>query len=80
MPDNRYAERGDTFLLETYGKGGKTTLSGRTEDAPEWLANIVTVAKVGGYLKEVDVGPPDRILWFITNDNGDLVRLTDFID
>lgn len=78
MTEHRYEERGHNFTLESFGPAGKVTLKGPIKDRPEWLTNIVSLAKVGGYLEEVFIKPPDRILWFETSDDGELVEMTKF--
>lgn len=41
---------------------------------PEWLANIVALAKVGGHIRTLERPPPGALFWFITDPEGTFLR------
>ena len=45
-------------------------------DMPEWLVNIVSMAKAGGYIIKFDEPPPDALMWFETDRDMHLIRFT----
>ena len=55
-------------------------LSGLSLDAPDWLKDIVSIGKVGGYVVEVRSPPPDRLLWFGLDKDGSLGAFLNFND
>lgn len=73
----RYERRGDTYILRRWHNGTEKSERGLTATPPAWLAPILDVAKVSGHLKATVEPPPDEILWFRTDDKG---NLTTFID
>jgi len=67
----RYVENGGEWRLGRMDDGGPFTAS--AAERPEWLENIVTLAKIGGHGVMVYQPPPDYILWFTTTENFELV-------
>lgn len=59
----RYAEDGDQYTVWVYTYGGTQVSGGLTMTRPKWLEDILTVAVVGGHLREVDAPPPSRLFW-----------------
>lgn len=74
MYECRYEERNGDYTLKQWRDGHETASRGLVQDLPEWLANIRDVAMVGGHLKRVMVPPPDNIVWFTTDDDGNLIN------
>ena len=74
MYECRYEERDGDYTLKQWRDGHETASRGLVQDLPEWLANIRDVAMVGGHLKRVMVPPPDNIVWFTTDDDGNLIN------
>ena len=72
----RYELRGPDYKLKQWHEGKETSWHGEVTGQPEWLTNIVAVAKVSGYLKEPISPPPSAILWFNTDKDHNLL---DFI-
>ena len=73
MYECRYEERNGDYTLKQWRDGHETASRGLVQDLPEWLANIRDVAMVGGHLKRVMVPPPDNIVWFTIDDDGNLL-------
>lgn len=81
----RYTESYDIFTLQGWrldAAGGATgdvaiphPVSGRIAQRPEWLAQIVTAAKVGGYATEPQFPPPTLLTWFSTDLHYNLLEL-----
>lgn len=40
---------------------------------PVWLQEIVSVAKVGGHIIDFDHPPPSALVWFSTDEAGNLI-------
>lgn len=74
MYECRYEERDGDYTLKQWRDGHETASRGLVTDLPEWLARIRDVATVGGHLKRVMVPPPDNIVWFTTDDDGNLIN------
>jgi hypothetical protein len=74
MYECRYEERNGDYTLKQWRDGHETASRGLVQDLPEWLSNIRDVAMVGGHLKRVMVPPPDNIVWFTTDDDGNLIN------
>ena len=63
----RYEERDGDYLLKCWWNGVETVMRGRIDERPEWVARIIDMAIVGGYLKRMVSPPPDAIVWFTTD-------------
>ena len=74
MYECRYEERGHDYMLKQWRDGHETASRGLVTDLPDWLSRIRDVATVGGHLKRVMVPPPDNIVWFTTDDDGNLIN------
>ena len=70
----RYEERDGDYTLKRWRDGHEVASRGLIQDIPDWLDRIRSVATVGGYLKKVNVPPPDNIMWFTTDDDGNLLN------
>jgi hypothetical protein len=70
----RYEERYATYVLKCWHEGKETTIRGEVCSRPEWLTRIIDVAVVGGHLKRVYAPPPDAIVWFITDQDRNLLH------
>ena len=73
MYECRYEERGLDYTLKKWRDGHEEASRGLVTDLPDWLSRIRDVATVGGHLKRVMVPPPDNIVWFTTDDAGNLI-------
>jgi hypothetical protein len=74
MYECRYEERDGDYTLKQWRDGHETASRGLVTDLPDWLERIRAVATVGGHLKKVNVPPPDNIVWFTTDDDGNLLN------
>lgn len=81
----RYEETGDSYdfrlflsVHHDHSAPYPMRLSGLSLDAPDWLKNIVSIGKLGGYVVEVKSPPPDRILWFGVDSDGSLGAFLNF--
>lgn len=81
----RYEETGDTYdfrlflsVHHDHSAPYPMRLSGLSLDAPDWLKNIVSIGKLGGYVVEVKSPPPGRILWFGVDSDGSLGAFLNF--
>ena len=74
MYECRYEERGGDYTLKRWRDGHEVASRGLVTDLPDWLERIRAVARVGGHLKKVMVPPPDNIVWFTTDDDGNLLN------
>ena len=74
MYECRYEERDGDYTLKRWRDGHEEASRGLVTDLPDWLERIRAVATVGGHLKQVMVPPPDNIMWFTTDDDGNLLN------
>jgi len=74
MYECRYEERDGDYTLKRWRDGHEDASRGLIQDIPDWLDQIRAVATVGGHLKRVTVPPPDNIIWFTTDDDGNLIN------
>lgn len=75
IPDysHRYMERHGEFEIRTYKSSVETIGHGKLGEQPEWLKRIVDVAYLGDHIQRVPNPPPDRIMWFTTDPDLNLV-------
>lgn len=73
MYECRYEERNGEYSLKRWRDGHETVSRGMLYALPDWLEKIRSVAIVGGHLRKVHVPPPDNIVWFTTDDDGNLI-------
>lgn len=81
----RYEETGDTYDFRLFlsvhhdiPAPVPMRLSGLSLDAPDWLKDIVSVGRVGGYVVEVRSPPFVRLLWFGLDKDGSLGAFLNF--
>lgn len=43
-------------------------------DLPEWVRDIVSIAKAGGNSIEFDLPPPSCALWFVTDEHNNFIK------
>jgi hypothetical protein len=70
----RYEEKADEYFLKKWADGRETSSRGLLIDLPEWLVNIITIAKIGGHAKPIVQPPPNFIVWFNTDLDGNLIK------
>ncbi len=73
MYECRYEERNGEYTIKKWRDGHEESSRGLVIDLPDWLTVIRDVATVGGHLKRVASPPPDNIVWFTTDDDGNLI-------
>lgn len=74
----RYQDDGEQYLLHMYPpdeNSPQKVIRGDIQNRPAWLTRILDVSKVAGFLT-VSHPPPKRLLWFITDDENNLVEFT----
>jgi len=69
----RYQRSGTDFILQCWNDGRETTTRGDLTHRPQWLVDILHVAKAGGHMQAPKEPPPDEIVWFRTTQTGDLI-------
>jgi len=76
----RYTEHKDRYYLAVFS----AEVNMDTHDdlplsqRPEWLVNIVNIARVGDHFLEVQDPPPDRVLWFAVDSDFNLLDIDIF--
>lgn len=76
----RYEERDDYFKVDGWPIGDIEAIPserGPLEERPEWLTDIITIAKIGGYAHAIRYPPPNMIVWFIMDANHNLLEFVD---
>ncbi len=76
----RYEERDDYFKVDGWPIGDIEAIPserGPLEERPEWLTNIITIAKIGGYANAIKYPPPNVIVWFIMDADYNLIEFVD---
>lgn len=53
--------------------------SGQVGSEPEWLGNVLAVARVGGHMHKIFSPPPQEVLWFVTDLDGSLVTFLELL-
>lgn len=74
----RYEDDGEQYLLYMYSPDEskpRGSVTGDVTNRPAWLNRILDVAKVAGLLT-VSHPPPKRLLWFVVDDENNLVEFT----
>jgi len=74
MYECRYEESRGEYILKRWRDGHEEATRGKVYALPDWMEKIRGVAIVGGHLKKVHVPPPDNIVWFTTDDDGNLLN------
>ena len=74
MYECRYEESRGEYILKRWRDGHEEASRGFIYALPDWMEKIRNVAIVGGHLKAVAVPPPDNIVWFTTDDDGNLLN------
>lgn len=70
----RYEETSDQFFLKKWVNGRETSFRNLLSNRPEWLTNVINIAKIGGHAKPIFEPPPNFIVWFNTKPNGELIK------
>ena len=73
MYECRYEESRGEYILKRWRDGHEEATRGKVYALPDWMEKIRGVAIVGGHLRKVHVPPPDNIVWFTTDDAGNLI-------
>ena len=76
MMEFRYEENGDEFLLTTWSGNKKSHISRPVAHMAQWLKDVLAVATVGGHMSRLDQPPPDKLLYFGTDDKYNLLYFT----
>jgi hypothetical protein len=64
------------YWLTVYKEGFMDDQHGPIAQRPEWLTAIVDVATVGEHFLTMHEPPPERVLWFCIDKEGQLVRMS----
>lgn len=69
MPDysHRYMERNGEYEIRTYKQAVETIGHGKLGEQPEWLKRILDLAYLGEHIEPIPNPPPDKVLWFRTD-------------
>ena len=70
----RYEEREGHYHLSQWSDAKTAKRHGEIAGRPDWLVNIIDMAKIGGYARRISQPPPDLIVWFTTDSKGNLVK------
>jgi hypothetical protein len=77
----RYTETGERFSLTLWTEADfpppPYSIHGTIGTRPDWLAFIVTLARMGRHHTRIFASPPDLLVWFEINDADELVRFID---
>lgn len=76
MMEFRYEENGEEFLLTTWNGNKKSHISRPVAHMAQWLKDVLAVATVGGHMSTLDRPPPDKLLYFGTDDKYNLLYFT----
>lgn len=78
MMEFRYEEQDGEFTLTKWRGTKKTHINNRpVEHMAQWLKDVLAVATVGGHIAVAQHPPPDKLLYFATDDQYNLI---DFIN
>jgi hypothetical protein len=77
MMEFRYEENGGEFMLTTWSGNKKTHITRPVEHMAQWLKDVLAVATVGGHIAMTHNPPPEKLLYFDTDDKYNLI---DFIN
>jgi hypothetical protein len=70
MQTLRYERRHDRWLVQSTSTG--LVASGLPSTEPQWLLDILVVARAAGFGMDIPQPPPDFILWFRASDTYEL--------
>ena len=70
----RYEEREGSYSLSQWSDAKTAKRHGEIAGRPDWLVNIIDMAKIGGYARRISQPPPDLIVWFTTDSKGNLAK------
>jgi hypothetical protein len=78
----RYTENKDTYYLSVFTPDADLAPHDNLplSERPEWLVDIVNLARLGDHFLEVHDPPPERILWFAVDSNFNLLDINIFGD
>lgn len=77
MMEFRYQEQGGEFMLTTWKGKEKTHITRPVAHMAQWLKDVLAVATVGGHIVMAAQPPPEKLLYFATDDQYNLI---DFIN
>jgi hypothetical protein len=70
----RYSATRTSWVVNGINENTPATVArGLHGEEPEWLRNILTVARIGGHCMDIPRPPPDLIVWFRVNDEFELL-------
>jgi hypothetical protein len=73
----RYEQLDTSYMLKCWLNGKESVERGPLGTRPAWLTNVLHVARVAKYIKNVRSPPPVFILWFRTDINNNLIEFTE---
>ena len=76
MMEFRYEQNGEEFLLTTWNGKEKTHINRPVAHMAQWLKDVLAVATVGGHIAVTQHPPPDKLLYFATDDQYNLIDFT----
>ena len=76
MMEFRYEQNGEEFLLTTWNGKEKTHINRPVAHMAQWLKDVLAVATVGGHIAVTQNPPPERLLYFATDDKYNLLNFT----
>lgn len=74
--ETRYVQYGLEYEMQTWGPKSVEHTQGDVCELPDWVANAVTVAKVGDHIRKVERPPPEFIVWFKHDEHGTVLGYT----
>jgi len=72
----RYQEQAGEFMLTTWKGNEKTHITRPVEHMAQWLKDVLAVATVGGHIVMTAQPPPEKLLYFGTDDKYNLLYFT----
>lgn len=72
MQTLRYELRHDLWLVQSMSAG--LVASGLPGTEPQWLLDILVVARIAGFGMDIPQPPPEFILWFRASDTYELLE------
>lgn len=72
MMEFRYEESNGEFMLTKWRGTKKTHISRPVEHMAQWLKDVLAVATVGGHISVTQHPPPEKLLYFDTDDQYNL--------
>jgi hypothetical protein len=63
----RYDDDGKRFTLKAFSESVETVSHGLVTELPQWMKDIITLAKVGNHCWAAWEIPPRIVIWFVTD-------------